>query len=558
MPDLEREIRDYVDVVAPRHRLAALFFAQLPFAGAMAALIWIFRADASPILADPEFAVGLGITAVATVAAVVAQWQRIPSGWLSIIPLLDVVAVIFIRGAAAEQHPDVGLFVVAPVIWLALLTPLPVMIAGFVGLEIAVLYPLLAHTPPESLYDWIVLILKPGLLMAIAVAVRINNSRLRSRQLRTEELASELQSALVASERRETTMRTVLDSITAAIVLFDAHGKLSLANDFAGTMSDLARFPLDGSAVDPDKLLLYRPDRTTPVPMPGVTTVFELAKKLSTDTVYWIGAPGNQRAVVTTATPLGEGSELHGGTVAVVYDVTNLIEAVRVRDDFVSSTSHELRTPLTSILGYLDLIDAPALGIEMEIEVIERNARRLLGMISDLLDVKVQSAVQRREVNLAVLVGSTAHKRSAEAAAAGIALSYTPADASYVTPPLAVVDAVAIARVVDNLLSNAIKFSRRGDSVTVTLEVDDSVAVIAVVDTGVGISTEDQAHVFEQFFRAPSAKVGAIPGAGLGLTVTRSILEAHNATVTVESVVGQGTTMVVVIPRWPSQFAGEH
>jgi two-component system phosphate regulon sensor histidine kinase PhoR len=482
---------------------------------------------------------------------VVGQWSRIPSVWLSVIPLIDIVAVIFIRAAASNPHEDVGLFVIAPVVWLALMTPLPLVLVGFIGLEFSVVYPLLvANESPDALYDWTILIVKPGLLMLVALMVRIVNSRLRFRQQQTERLAEQLKIALDASEQREITVTTVLNSLDAGIALFNSDGAITMGNDVAGSMSRLARLPLDGRPVDVAALQIYRPDRITPVALDAGGSLLEFTDQIYADTVYWIGAPGDQRAVVAKTSPLGEGSELKGGTVAIVYDVTDMIEAVRVRDEFVSTTSHELRTPLTSILGYVDLIDAPGLGIEMEIEVIERNAMRLLGMISDLLDVKVQNAVQRREVDLSVLVGSAAGKRRSDAEAAGVLLNYSSADTP-TTSTVAVVDAVAIGRVVDNLLSNAIKFSHRGDSVTVTVEGDDAVVVITVVDTGVGISTEDQTHIFDQFFRTPSAQVQSIPGTGLGLTVTQSILEAHHATIAVDSTLGQGTTMTVTLPRWP-------
>jgi two-component system phosphate regulon sensor histidine kinase PhoR len=536
-------------------------------------LALIFRADEPAVFVDPQFAVGFIITAVATIVAVVGQWSRIPSVWLSVIPLIDIVAVIFIRTAASNPHEDVGLFVIAPVVWLALMTPLPLVLVGFIGLEFSVVYPLLvANESPHALYDWTILIVKPGLLMLVALLVRIVNSRLRFRQHQTERLAEQLKIALDASEQREITVTTLLNSLDAGIVLFDSDGAITMGNDVAGSMSKLACLPLDGRPVDVAVLQIYRPDRITPVALDAAGSLLEFTDQIYTDTVYWIGAPGDQRAVVAKTSPLGEGSELKGGTVAIVYDVTNMIEAVRVRDEFVSTTSHELRTPLTSILGYVDLIDAPGLGIEMEIEVIERNAMRLLGMISDLLDVKVQNAVQRREVDLSVLVGSAAGKRRSDADAAGVLLNYSSADSggavstdsggaasaasagstgSPTSATVAVVDALAIGRVVDNLLSNAIKFSHRGDSVTVTVEGDDAVVVITVVDTGVGISAEDQTHIFDQFFRTPSAQVQSIPGTGLGLTVTQSILEAHHATIAVDSTLGRGTTMTVTLPRWP-------
>jgi hypothetical protein len=105
-----------------------------------------------------------------------------------------------------------------------------------------------------------------------------------------------------------------------------------------------------------------------------------------------------------------------------------------------------------------------------------------------------------------------------------------------------------LAQVLDNLVSNALKFTGDGGTVDVVVESANGEAVVEVRDTGIGISAEEQEHLFDRFFRSAEATERAIPGTGLGLTIAKAIVERHEGEIEVESVTGEGTTMRVRLP----------
>ncbi|MDK1360197.1 histidine kinase dimerization/phospho-acceptor domain-containing protein [Arthrobacter sp. zg-Y1219] len=174
----------------------------------------------------------------------------------------------------------------------------------------------------------------------------------------------------------------------------------------------------------------------------------------------------------------------HGfhGAVIAFHDITALADALRAKDDFVSSVSHELRTPLTSIMGYLDLAEDEAenLGltgaIPHAISVAQRNSERLLLLVSDLLAAASGSrSVDARPVAVAELISASLRAAAPRAAAAGVELTTSCA------PALAVqADPVRLAQVLDNLLSNAIKYSPDGGTVTVSAWTDGTCTCLEV------------------------------------------------------------------------------
>ncbi len=226
----------------------------------------------------------------------------------------------------------------------------------------------------------------------------------------------------------------------------------------------------------------------------------------------------------------------------------------RLKDEFVALVSHELRTPLTSIRGYLELVldDADELATEHQefLQIVDRNVDRLLHLVSDLLLVAQVDAgkltFEMTEVDLASLVTQCvqAAKPAAEDASVELVLGATPAK------PI-VGDPSRIGQLLDNLISNAIKFTPAGGRVDIVVDASGDSALIEVSDTGYGIAAEDQAQLFERFFRTQSASDMAIAGTGLGLSIAKAIVDAHGGAITVESAKGSGTTFRVVLPLKP-------
>jgi two-component system, OmpR family, phosphate regulon sensor histidine kinase PhoR len=112
-------------------------------------------------------------------------------------------------------------------------------------------------------------------------------------------------------------------------------------------------------------------------------------------------------------------------------------------------------------------------------------------------------------------------------------------------------DSTRIAQLLGNLISNAVKFTPEGGRIDVSLGTEGDHALLAVADTGLGIPAADRERIFERFFRSASATRQVIPGTGLGLTITRAIVDAHNGTITVDSQEGKGSTFTVRLPLLP-------
>jgi len=225
-----------------------------------------------------------------------------------------------------------------------------------------------------------------------------------------------------------------------------------------------------------------------------------------------------------------------------------LREENRLKDELISVVSHDLRTPLTSIMGYLELVaeaDDPETARAF-LEVVRRNTGRLHRLVEDLLFVsRVQSGHETlalEPICMGELVSDTVAAALPAADAAGVEL-----ESVVETDDVVLADAHRLAEVLENLLSNAVKFTPPGGRVSVYAgHADDGQLLVCVTDTGVGIAAEDCTRLFDRFFRAQGAE--GIPGAGLGLSIVKAIVDAHGGTVDVSSTVGAGTTFEVRLP----------
>jgi signal transduction histidine kinase len=245
--------------------------------------------------------------------------------------------------------------------------------------------------------------------------------------------------------------------------------------------------------------------------------------------------------------------------VAVQQDVTEerrarqaAAELERAKSEFLGSVSHELRTPLTSILGYAALLREDTAGVVDagdHIDVIERNASRQLRLVEDLLSIaRIQAGefeVHRLPLDLAELVRLGVEAMRPAAKEAGLRLELDSEG-----PARILGDADRLDQVLANLLSNAIKFTPRGGRVAVTLRAGAEEAVLTVADTGPGIQPQERAHLFDRLFRGDDVKRLQVSGAGLGLAIARSIVEAHEGSIEVHSddSSDDGATFALTLP----------
>jgi signal transduction histidine kinase len=226
-------------------------------------------------------------------------------------------------------------------------------------------------------------------------------------------------------------------------------------------------------------------------------------------------------------------------------------EALSRQRRFAADASHELRTPLTSISGHARMLDEWALEgdkvtARRSVGTIRREAARMRGMIESLLTLSRGDEGAPMEVgryNLGA-VGKEATETAGAAADGRVSVEFVPMEHEVT----ATFDRERVMQVASILLDNAVKYTPDGGSVTVSVgEEDNGSVVLAVSDTGVGISEEQLPLVFERFYRAdPSRSAG---GAGLGLSIARQIAEAHGGQIRVESTPGKGSTFTLLLPR---------
>jgi PAS domain S-box-containing protein len=290
----------------------------------------------------------------------------------------------------------------------------------------------------------------------------------------------------------------------------------------------------------------------------------------------WVPPDGVPLMVSMTTSMIADGADRPIGYLFVARDVTEtrrnqelLHEALHreqvavdhlraldeAKDDFVSTVSHELRTPLTSIIGSIELLEDGMAGElapdqKQMIDVIERNAERLLAMANDLLTLASYESpsapvTQFKPLDLRSVV------KASHASVTGLLSSRT-LDLRADVPEHPVVvegDSAYLERALTNLLSNAIKFTRDGGTIETRLSMNGAgTCVLSVSDSGVGIPEDEVDNVFKRFFRSSNVRADAIQGTGLGLSIVHSIVERHHGQIDVSSAVGAGTTFTITLP----------
>jgi PAS domain S-box-containing protein len=230
-------------------------------------------------------------------------------------------------------------------------------------------------------------------------------------------------------------------------------------------------------------------------------------------------------------------------------DITRQKELDRLKDMFVADVSHELRTPTTNISLYLELLeDAPPAKRAEYLEVLKEQSILLRKLVEDILDLsrltmgktkRIEfTAVDLNQLTEQVVV---AHWPLAESS--GVRLSFDPGEGL----PYIRGEKNQLARVITNLVSNAVRYTLQGEVRVRTFEADRQVC-LNVTDTGIGISLDDQVHIFERFYRGRQVRQSKIHGTGLGLAIVKEIVDLHEGQIIVTSEIGKGSTFQIWLP----------
>ncbi len=253
--------------------------------------------------------------------------------------------------------------------------------------------------------------------------------------------------------------------------------------------------------------------------------------------------------------PVIHGSE-YLGLVYVVRDMTREVLSDRVKTQFVANVSHELRTPLTVVKGYADLLLMGRIGDMTSeqrdyLDRIKRHADRLNALVNDLLNIsRIEQGTMEldiRELNIGDIARDVLRAMEVRAGNEKRPIRFV----AQIPDNLIAVegDSDRITQIITNLVSNAYQYTNDGGSVTVRANNKDSGIQIDVVDTGIGISKEEQNQIFDRFFRGDDPLVMKAAGTGLGLSIVQSLVEMHHGKVWLESEKGVGTTFSFWLPE---------
>jgi signal transduction histidine kinase len=265
------------------------------------------------------------------------------------------------------------------------------------------------------------------------------------------------------------------------------------------------------------------------------------------------GEPDAPQRVVASYSAVGEPDGEDLGLV-LLRDANVMTESLREQEELAVHLSHELRAPLTTILGYAQLMSSlPSGSANRQTEFAQRISESgdyMLRLVNNLLDLgriarDGADELPISRVDMAALTRDVVEAHRVQAAENGQELTY----AGPVGPVELETADLAVRQVLTNLVANAVKYTPSGGKVRVTLADEPSAVTWQVIDTGIGLSPEEQAKLFTKFFRSQRPEARLIKGTGLGLALTKALIDRLDGSIAVESAVDQGSTFTVRLPR---------
>jgi PAS domain S-box-containing protein len=367
------------------------------------------------------------------------------------------------------------------------------------------------------------------------LAAEYNRMAERIRELRHSDLGK----LIVAQQTTE----AAIDSLYDPVIVTDEDGRVTKLNPAAEEIfgveqqnsgkhvGELAR---DGRIAGAVAEAL---ESQRPVTGDGMSQVLPLA------------VDGSERAFRVRTTPMRDGAKHLLGAVTLLEDITHLREIDRLKSEFIATASHELRTPLTSVQMGVHLLLEGAVGElnDKQTEVLSacrEDCERLDKLMRDLLDLSRieagENQPQLQTLSLRELIRKEADELRPQVETKGLSFQVELAP----DLPAVVADPSQIARVITNLVVNAIRYTKQGE-IRINAARRGRYVAVSVSDTGIGIKGEYLPHIFEKFVQVPGAPTG---GAGLGLAISRLIVEAHGGQISAQSELDQGATFTFTLP----------
>ncbi|MHC5560837.1 sensor histidine kinase [Kocuria sp. U4B] len=531
-------VRPLQDTELPARRRALL--SQLPLTITTALLylgIAVFHIEE---LAEPLVQEAAAVFAALTLACAAVPWERLPPRAVLAVPLLDFLPIGLLREGMYPEVAGTAMLALFPVLWMVTCGLIP---RGAASLGAAmtlgmVWAPLLLSPTPVSVNALTGRLLIPFMVLAIGATVQEITHHLRLQE-------SRLREALTTAARRERLLHTVLESINSHVLAVDPTGR-PLVSNYELLKGYAWQRAMNGSAAEASLPAMYT-ESGAPMASAQRPIARAVAGESFTDQLVRYGDLPAQRVLSVSARTMRDDEQRPEGSVLSFHDVTDLVSALKAKDEFIAGISHELRTPLTSIRGYTELLgmDEGLPGhARAGLEVIERNVEQLQGMVDNLLGARTAATdLHLAPTDIVELLDQATSSAAPRATESGVTLK-TWAPESLVAD----CDPVRIGQVLDNLISNAIKYSRPDSTVFVLGTRHEDNAQIQVIDHGLGMSAEDTGKVFGRFYRSSTARMSTVPGLGMGLAVCQDIIDQHHGTITCHSSLGEGTVMTVTLP----------
>lgn len=360
-------------------------------------------------------------------------------------------------------------------------------------------------------------------------------------------------------------LEAILETTNDAIIMIGRDNRVVTINPQFETFFSLAAHETVGQPLD--KLVEFIRQRDDlPTDLANLLLSLGADSNQNAGGDFEIGTPA-QRVLVWYSAPVHTPDGAHVGRLYAFRDVTQERQIDRMKTEFVSLVSHELRTPLTAIRGFAEFMlegDAGPLSTDVRdyVQIIQLNAERLSSMINDILDLtrieagRIELRPDHHDLNDILAVVLLAIQPQTEKRHQQLFID-VPEDM-----PLVWVDQARIAQVMTNLLDNAIKYTDDGGLITVRAQIAGPAdlpdganpdvmlpaVLVSVEDTGQGIVPEDQANLFNRFYRSSQVQQQQIQGSGLGLAIVKSFVELHGGKIWLHSELGKGTVFYFTIP----------
>lgn len=353
----------------------------------------------------------------------------------------------------------------------------------------------------------------------------------------TNELARRLQKLNNRQKIQSNRLKTTLENIPSSVLMIDKHGEIVVANSAYYEV-----FSPDQS-VENKSYIGFINDKIEKLIMESFRTEKVIYEQIEVD----INNVHTKYFDVSCVPILSKSKKKLQGMVVVLHDITNLQKLENLRREFVANVSHELKTPITSIKGFAETLIEGAKNDEdslnMFLNIILKESNRIESLVMDLLDlshIEQQNEITTSYMNLSELAYTTIDNLQNQAQNKNITI-----ESNIEQDVIFKANENKIAQVITNLLSNAINYSTNDNKVIVSVYREGKKVNLEIQDFGIGISAEEQKHIFERFYRVDKARSRDSGGTGLGLSITKHIVEAHNGRISVVSRLNEGSTFKV-------------